>query len=180
MALTIVLAACGGDSSPTLQPTTAPTPTPGPVRSVVSQGTFTISGPDKDYTYFVRRAFTTNVSGSLEVTIDWTYAESRLWMYLADGVCTGEQFASRDCPGPNCACHFGDMSERQTPKPRILTMADVAPGTRTLIVWNRGPRAESCSYQAVVTSGVATLGLVEGARGTGQMPTEPEEQRRKR
>jgi hypothetical protein len=169
--LTLALAACGVDSSPTLQPT--PTPTPAPVRSVVAAGSFTLRGPAPcGATYFRRVTIDTARAGVLEITVDWTYSTNTLWMYVAEGDCTSDQFAGSDCPGPACACRFSVVSEQVAPKPRVLTVPTAAPGMRALIVWNHGPREESCSYQAVLTSAAATLRVVaeQGAAMPKRLP----------
>jgi hypothetical protein len=148
------IAGCGGGGDRVTNPPV--TPTPGPVLSVVGQGNFTLSAPDEESSFFIRRVFNTSASGVLETTVDWTYATNTLLMYLAEGECTSDQFASDDCPGPACACRFSVTSEQAAPKPRVLSLANASAGTRTLIVWNIGPREDAGSYQAVLTSaGVA-------------------------
>jgi hypothetical protein len=148
------LAACGDGE--TTSPTRVPTPTPTPVISVVAQGGFTISAPDRDWTYYQYSVINTTAAGKLETTVNWTYPTNTLWMYMAEGDCTGDKFANPDCPGgPTCACRFSVTSEVEGPKPRVLTVPNASPGARTLIVWNLGPKEESCSYQAVLTTTVA-------------------------
>jgi hypothetical protein len=137
------------------------------VRSVVAEGSFTLSKPDPDgTTYFRTRIFNTAKVGALETSVDWTYSSNELWMYMADGECTVDQFASLDCPGPACACKFSVASEAAVPKPRLLTVPNASSGTRTLVIWNLGPREDACAYQAVLTSTVAALAAT--ARGTGE------------
>ncbi len=162
------LAACGGGGNGVTNPGPVATLTPAPVRSVVAQGNFTISAPDRDFTYFIRRVITTVSSGALETTVDWTHASNTVWMYLAEGECTVDQFASDACPGPACACRFSVTSEQATPKPRVLSVPNASAGTRALIVWNHGPRSESGSYQAVLT----TTGAA--STSTGQESAEAE------
>ncbi len=161
------LAACGGGGNGvTVSPTPVATPTPGPVRTVVGQGSFALCAPTHRYTYFSWATITTRASGTLDTTVDWTYATNTLFMYMADGECTGDQFASDDCPGPACACKFSVTSEAQTPKPRVLSVPNAAAGTRTLIVWNQGPTEESCSYQAVLTTtGATATATARGSAG---------------
>lgn len=86
-------------------------------------------------------------------TVNWTYATNSVWMYIAEGDCTRDKFDNLDCPGgPTCECQFSVVSERDSPKPRVLTVTNASAGTRTLIVWNCGPQEESISYQAVLTT----------------------------
>jgi hypothetical protein len=122
---------------------------------VVAQGSLEIGAPDDDFTYFDWVTFTTTAAGRLETTVNWTYASNTVFMYIAEGDCTGDKFANADCPGgPTCECRFSAQSETTGPKPRVLTVASAAPGLRTLIVWNLGPREEAVSYQAVLTTGI--------------------------
>ena len=144
------LSTCGDDPT---HPTQGPTPTPAPVSTVVTQGSLTISAPDDDFTYYRSRLITTTAAGALETTVNWTYSTNEVWMYLAEGDCNGGQFSNDDCPdGPTCECRFIARSEARTPKPRVLTVSNASAGTRTLIVWNLGPKEEACSYQAVLTT----------------------------
>jgi hypothetical protein len=131
------------------------------VRSLISQGSFELSAPTEDTSYFYRFGINTTVPGSLETTVDWTSPENEVWMYIAEGACTLEQFANPDCPGETCACRFSVVSEVRAPKPRVLTLANASPGTRALFIWNLGPREESGSYQSVLTTqGVASAAAV--------------------
>jgi hypothetical protein len=94
------LASCGGGGGGGTPVTPTATPTPGPVRTVVAQGSYSLSAPEADGTTFFRRTrFETTRVGAFEVTVDWTYASNTVWMYLADGECTADQFASDECPG---------------------------------------------------------------------------------
>lgn len=146
-------AACGGGGSSSTNPTPVPTPTPAPVRSVVTDGSFSLSAPDDEFSYFARRAVVTSIAGRLEATIDWTYPTNTVWMYIAEGACTAEQFSNVDCPGATCECQFSVISQESGPKPRVLSVPNASPGTRTLIVWNRGPQDEGVSFQVTLTTG---------------------------
>ena len=164
------LASCGdGGNTP---PTPVATPTPAPVRTVVAQGSLAIEAPDEEFSYFRYALISTTATGTLETTVNWTYSTNAVWMYVTEGDCTGDKFANLDCPGgPTCECTFSVVSETETPKPRVLTVSNASPGTRTLIVWNLGPQEESCSYQAVLTTSVAgstATGLQSAAVETGR------------
>ena len=158
------IVACGGGGNDVTPPAVA-TLTPVPSRYVVAQGNFTIRSPDKGLTYFVRLPINTTVTGKIDATVDWTYSTNTLWMYVIEGDCTADQFATDDCPGPTCPCRFSVTSEQSAPKPRVLTVASATAGLRTLIVWNHGPQEESCSYQVVLTTpaGAARAEAVRGA-----------------
>jgi hypothetical protein len=151
LAMVFSVITCGGGGSS--NPTQVPTPTPAPVRTVVAQGTIEVDGPDDDSTYYDYVTFRTTGSGTLETTVNWTYPSNTVFMYVAEGDCTGSKFANDDCPGgPTCECQFSAMSEATNPKPRVLTVSNASAGLRTLVIWNLGPREEACSYQAVLTS----------------------------
>ena len=153
------LASCGGGGGGGTPATPTATPTPGPVRTVVAQGSYSLSAPEADGTTFFRRTrFETTRVGTFEVTVDWTHASDTLWMYLADGECTSDQFASDECPGTSCPCRFVVESEVDATKPRVLTVPNAAAGVRTMIVWNQGPQEEACSYQAVLISSAVGVG----------------------
>ncbi len=151
------LSSCGGSAATPTVPT--PTPAPTPVRSVLTQGNFSMGAPDPDgTTYFRRVRFENAAAGALDTTVEWTYPSNTLWMYEADGECTVDQFASDACPDGACPCKFVVVSELSSPKPRVLSIANAGPGVRTLFVWNLGPREDACSYQAVLTSSGTGVG----------------------
>jgi len=136
-----LLSACGGSSSPTAAtpPTTQATPPP-PI--VVSQGSTAIA-----VDYVAGRFFTTDRAGTLDVTVDYTFADSRLIIWIARGQCTGELFIAEQCDF--AATSFAGS------KPRKVSVTGAAPGTYTFIAANAGPRDESISHQVVLTPTVA-------------------------
>ena len=156
----IVVAACGGDNdsnSPaapsTVTPAPAPAPTP-PSPRLVQQGTMNLSAPKDDTVHFSLASITDNASGRWETTVDWTDPANELWMWVANGVCTAQQFARDDCPfEATCPCQFTIRSEVATPKPRVLTIPNAPGGTRTLIVVNLGPKEETATYRVMLTPG---------------------------
>jgi hypothetical protein len=115
----------------------------------------------------------------LEATVDWTYITNELWMYVSDGVCTADQFATDACPGAGCPCKFSVSSEAASPKPRVLRIANASAGTRTLIVWSQGPKEEAVSYQVVLTTtglaGAAATSPGNGSEGGGRKRARPGE-----
>jgi hypothetical protein len=155
----IVVAACGGDnnSNSPAAPTTvtpAPAPAPAPTPRLLQQGTMNLSAPKDDTVPFSLASITDNASGRWETTVDWTDPANELWMWVANGVCTTQQFARDDCPfEATCPCQFTIRSEVATPKPRVLTIPNAPGGTRTLIVVNLGPKEETASYRVMLTPG---------------------------
>lgn len=160
VAAVLVLAACGGDSSSsspaaptTVPPAPAPAPAPPPPSPrLVQQGTMNISAPQGDSVYFSVAPITDNTAGRWEATVDWLDPANELWMWVANGVCTAQQFARDDCPfEATCPCQFAIRSEVATPKPRVLSLPNAAGGTRTLIVVNLGPKEETATYRVMLT-----------------------------
>ena len=153
----IVVAACGGDNnsnSPAAPTTVTPAPAPAPTPRLVQQGTMNLSAPKDDTVHFSLASITDNASGRWETTVDWTDPANELWMWVANGVCTTQQFARDDCPfEATCPCQFTIRSEVATPKPRVLTIPNAPGGTRTLIVVNLGPKEETATYRVMLTPG---------------------------
>jgi hypothetical protein len=157
----IVVAACGGDNSsnsPSAPTTVAPAPPPPaptpPSPRQVQQGTMSLAAPQGEDVYFALASIIDNTTGRWETTVDWTDPANELWMWVANGVCTAQQFARDDCPfEATCPCQFAVRSEVATPKPRVLTIPNAAGATRTLIVVNLGPKEETATYRVTLTPG---------------------------
>ena len=175
------VAACGGDdsngpSSPTtVPPAPAPSPTPTPPSPrQVQQGTMNLSAPQGENVFFALASITDNATGRWEANVDWTDPANELWMWVADGVCTTQQFARDDCPfEATCPCQFAVRSEVATPKPRVLTIPNAGGGTRTLIVVNLGPKEDTATYRVTLTPGgsassVAAVSATESGVSTGR------------
>jgi len=119
---------------------------------LLQQGNFSLPAPDEDGAFFAQTAITDPSAGLWEATVDWAIATNTLWMWVANGTCTVEQFARPDCPFEvTCPCQFTIRSETATPKPRVLTIPNAPGGTRTLIVLNLGPREEEATYRVMLT-----------------------------
>jgi hypothetical protein len=91
--------------------------------------------------------FTTDRMGTIDATVDYTFIDSRIVVWIARGRCTPEQFNAN-------SCDFAATSFTGS-KPRRVSVTAAAPGTYTFIVGNAGPRDESFSYQIVHTPTVA-------------------------
>ena len=145
-ALVIVIPGCGGSSSSTA-PTNipVPTPTPAPVSRVVAEGSF--SGLGVRVLASVT-PFTTTATGTLAVTVDWTFDSNDVDIYLTRGTdpCTVDDFNSG-------RCEFLAFSESVTAKPEKVSATGATAGPYTLYVGNRGPTEEAVSYQVVLTTG---------------------------
>ena len=161
LGILLFVTACGGDSggSPPSGPSTV-TPTP----RLVQQGTLNLAAPQGDDVYFAVASITDSASGGWEATVDWTNAANELWMWVATGSCTVQQFARDDCPfDATCPCQFAVRSEVATPKPRVLTIHNAPGGTRTLIVLNVGPGAETANYRVMLTPASLVPNSVTGS-----------------
>lgn len=146
---------CGssGGCNPTGICTPPPLPPPSPtVKTVVMEA----SVPSLPVDFVSGRFFSTTGSGTLDVTVDWTFAEDTIHVWLAKGQCTFEQFEAD-------ACQYLTQSQVSRPKPRILSVPAVSAGPYTLIVANWGPNDESLSYQIVLTSGPGASASRAGA-----------------
>jgi hypothetical protein len=157
--------ACGGDGSSGSSPTSVSTPTP----RLVQQGTFNLSGPDAatGNVYFSLATMTDASPGRWEATVDWASATNELWMWVANGACTVEQFSRDDCPfDAACPCQFAVRSETATPKPRVLSIGSAQGGARTLIVLNLGPGAETATYRVMLTPSGIVADSLSASRAT--------------
>ena len=156
--LAMVFFACGGDGV-TPPPLATPTPTPVPPPRVVSQGSDSLEAG-----MIGRTVFTTTLSGRLDATVNWTFVEDDLDVYVAQGECTFEQFFDGQCLPAG-------FSESETAKPEVVTVQGAAPGSYTLFVGNRGPRDESLSWQVVLTPGAAAGAASTAASSAARQPS---------
>jgi hypothetical protein len=122
VALLGALAGCGGDDSP--RPPVVVV-TPEPVRGVIAQTSFSGFEPD----VWISIELVLSQKGVLDVTVDWTFTDTWLYMYLGRTNCNYDQLTGRTCP-------FFLSSETQTPKPRILVTESLEPGTYYLVLYN--------------------------------------------
>jgi hypothetical protein len=109
-------------------------------------------------------SFTTTRTGTLEATVDWTYAANDLDVLVARGSCTLDQLLAQQCP-------ILAYSDSATAKPERVRAENAAAGTYTLFVENIGPGDESLSYQVVLTPTTASaLPPSASRRGAQDMP----------
>jgi len=139
VALKTSLAGCGGSSNTPSTPTPTPTPTPPPPQ-VVSQ----ITGAALPAGFFGGLPFTTTRAGALDATVDWTFTTNNVDVYIGQGSCDENTFATATCP-------VLAFSESPTAKPERVHLANAAAGTYTTVVANFGPTDESISFQVVLT-----------------------------
>jgi hypothetical protein len=100
------LAGCGGDS-PARPPVVIVTPEP--VHTVWSQTSFANFQPD----IWLSIELLIPAKSILDITVDWTYPDTWMYVYLGKAYCSYDQLTAHTCP-------FVLASETQTPKPRVL------------------------------------------------------------
>jgi hypothetical protein len=93
--------------------------------------------------------------------VDYTFTDTILAVWIANGRCTGEQFEADQCQMLATSFSGG--------KPRKVALADRGAGSYTLIAGNAGPRDESVSFQVVFTRS-ATAGSPPAA--SSRLPLE--------
>jgi hypothetical protein len=121
--LVLGIPACKKSTAPS--PVATPTPVPVPVRGVLAQFSFDqfASG------LYVGIPLPLTQGGILDVTLDWTFPDTWMYVYIAKGTCTYEQLAGKTCP-------YIVVSEVKSPKPRVLYTKPIPPGTYSLILYN--------------------------------------------
>lgn len=137
--LLLVVAAVGcGDGGPA-SPTIQATPTPAPTRTTIVQGGF-----DLPANWHKGLWFTTTRAGNLDITVDWTYSDSEIWVYIGQGACTESQVQAGQCS-------YIFQSRVAPPKPAVLTFPNLAAGGYTLLISNVSMRAESVAFVVGLT-----------------------------
>lgn len=149
-ALLSALPGCGSDS---------PRPpmvviTPEPVRGVIARTS--VSGFQTDV--WISIELLLSQRGVLDITVDWTFPETWMYVYFGRTNCDYKELASRNCP-------FILSSETKDPKPRVLYTEEVDPGTYYLVLYNvpRDPRTGIGSDNTEAVS--IQLGLTVKASG---------------
>ena len=144
-ALVLAVVGCGSES---------PAPpkivvTPQPVHGVYATGSFQRFESD----VWISIELILDQKGALDVTVDWTFPDTWMYVYFGRTNCDYAQLAGRTCP-------FLVKSETQTPKPRVLYTDSLDPGTYYLVLYNvpRDPRTgngsdntEAVSFQVGLT-----------------------------
>jgi len=121
-ALAVALAGCGGDD--TVRPPVVIV-TPEPVRAILAQTSF--EGFQSDIWVSLELILTQR--GVLDITVDWSFPSTWMYVYLGNTNCTYAQLSGRTCP-------FLLSSETKDPKPRVLFTNTLDPGTYYLVLYN--------------------------------------------
>lgn len=135
----VTCAACGGGSNPAAAPTPTPPPTPAPPRVVTEASGFSL-----EQSYVLADNFAIGSAGTLEATIDFTYPQTDLLVWIAKGDCSFEQWANEQCT--YVATSFAGS------KPRKVSATGLTSGNYVILIWNAGPNDESLSYQVLFTA----------------------------
>jgi hypothetical protein len=153
------LMACGGSGSgPTGQATPAPTPRP-PVPEVIAQGTGVQICPECGYWLY----FSAQTGGTVDITVDYTYPDTSLGLWLAPGHCSFEMSQARQCSW------IVTSFVKEKPRRVIQTLSA---GEHTLVLDNVTKNPETVSYQVVFTSRAATTAQASPA-AQGQLSASP-------
>lgn len=125
--LVLGMPACKKSTAPT--PVATPTPALVPVRGVIAQFSFDQFSSD----LYVGIPLPLSQGGILDVTVDWTFPDTWMFVYIAKGTCNYEQLSGRTCP-------YIVASESKFPKPRVVSTSPIPPGTYSLILYNVGKK----------------------------------------
>ena len=158
--LVLALTACGDSgggvtSPPTPAPPTPVPPTPTPA-ALILQGQMGLPAPANPVggTDQVGWDFTTPENGTIDVTISYLYADSRVLVWVTDRRCTKWQFERDDCD------YLTKSLEGSSP--RKLTATGVKAGMYSLFVANDGPHDEQIGYQVTLTPSGGSDQLTSG------------------
>jgi hypothetical protein len=151
--LAAALAGCGGENSP--RPPVVVI-TPEPVRGVIAQVPVPNFLPDN----WISLPVVLSQQGVLDITVDWTFPDTWMYVYLGRTNCDYAQLSSHTCP-------FFLSSETKDPKPRVLVTEELQPSTYYLVLYNvpLDPKAGTGSNNT--ESAMIQLGLTIRASGDG-------------
>jgi hypothetical protein len=83
-------------------------------------------------------------TGTIDATVDYTFPDTLLVVYVAVGTCTGEMWVADQCEYA--------ATSLEGPKPRKVSATNQQAGQYTIVVWNLGPQSESGVIQIVFTA----------------------------
>ena len=149
VAVVALIQSCGGSSSPSA-PTPTPTPTPAPQPQVVSQGTGVAVCRYCGSWYY----FSLPSAGAVVITVDYSFSDTVLWLYIAPGHCTYEMSRAGQCSWT--------VTSSPGQKPMKASM-NLGAGEYTFVIDNFGTQDETVSFQVVFTPSGSVAGLAHGA-----------------
>jgi hypothetical protein len=93
----VALAGCNGNNSTPTSPAT-PTPAPNPSPTACAATTLATATKPLSWNVLDSTAFTTTTAGHVDITVDWTNAQSNVGAFLVEsGSCTQQRFNKGDC-----------------------------------------------------------------------------------
>jgi hypothetical protein len=131
VALSFGVSSCGSSDSGT-------SPTSTPTKHVIDQGSFTTA---VGTSFLVADQIIGSATGTAEIDVDWTFGSDDVEVGLFAGNCL-----TTSCPVANLLGHTSTLV-----KPQKLTIANVGPGTYTVVILNNGPNNESGNWQFYLT-----------------------------
>jgi hypothetical protein len=131
---------CGNSAPP---PNAPSSPSPVPTTTVLQQGTCTDVGVNDLCTI---TPITTNQAGTLKFTVDWTFPQDSIQIFVSGPPCSLSEINGGLCQ------ILASTPAETAPKPAVLTIDDAAPGVYTLYAGNRGPKKEAFSFQETFTT----------------------------
>jgi hypothetical protein len=126
-------------------------------------------GTTVDSRWIIWDEFSVPDTGRLDVTLDWTFPESRIGFYVVPaGTCsTIEEFNAR-------SCNFVVRSEPVTTKPRKVSTPNFAAGNYRWLVGNFSDKDESASFQIVLSKGTGCGPMAGGSPSASEAGADPE------
>jgi hypothetical protein len=154
LALAVAPAGCGDKTTATTPTTPSASPTPAPTTppagSVVVQGTAPLAAQN----VFLVDVRTTQ-DGRIDVSVDYTFSDSQVLLWLTDRQCNFNLFQADGCDYL--------VKSLAGPKPRTMSASGVKAGTYTLFIANDGPHDEQLTYSvSLASSAGAGAGVVLG------------------
>jgi len=151
--LALVSAGCDEETAPPLT-----IETPAPVRGVIATTSYAPFIGDS----WIAIPISVGGRGKLDITVDWTYDDTWMYVYFGNTACDYPQLAGGQCP-------FLIESESKDPKPRVFLTGFVDPGTYYVVMYNvpRNPRKGigSDNTEAVSLQVGLTVGFIEASEG---------------
>lgn len=145
----MLMPACGSSTSgpsTTTPPPTQPTPLP---PELVLEGNFNLP-----VDFLIRGFFTTTRTGTIVATVDYTFANSQIAVWIARGQCSFEQFVNDECT--IAATSLGGAD------PRVVTHTGAVASPYTIIIYNGGPAEEAFSVQVIHTPSATSASTAAG------------------
>jgi hypothetical protein len=97
LAAVVALAGCNDDNANPAAPAT-PTPAPNPSPSACADTTLATATKPLSRNVLDSTAFTTTAAGHVDITVDWTNAQSNLGAFVVEsGSCSQQRFNKGDC-----------------------------------------------------------------------------------